>query len=166
MDAWKLNQIKIHRSIDGTNPLIAQLAGCSTNPVTAWVFLLARLADSGGFSRCSPDRVVTRRLPLRHPGKPLFATVTCIGGLRTHWWTGRWFCFIIFFVIPNPLVALVGSNPYTTSQFAMLNGEEVRLKSGRPSRMCNILMATIRIPPWGNHSETTGVVRPQLLDFT
>lgn len=105
-------------------PLIAQLWGCSTNPVTVWVFLLARLADS---PRCSPDRVVTRRLPLRHPGKPLFATVTCIGGLGTHWWTGSWFCFIIFFVIPNPLVALVGPNPYTKSQFAMLNGEEVEV---------------------------------------
>ena len=103
MDAWKLNQIKIHRSIDGTNPLIAQLAGCSTNPVTVWVFLLARLADSGGFSRCSPDRVVTRRLPLRHPGKPLFATVTCIGGLLHPLMNGTLILFHDIFCHPEPI---------------------------------------------------------------
>lgn len=45
----KVESNEIHPLIIGWNkPLMAQLPGCSTNPVIIWVFLLARLADSPG----------------------------------------------------------------------------------------------------------------------
>ena len=80
MDSLKLNQIRFTQIIGWNKPLMAQLPGCSTNPVIVWVFLLARLEDSPGASP-TPATVVT--LPSRHPYKPSFASVTCVGALST-----------------------------------------------------------------------------------